>query len=231
MSQTGGRFVLVVRGGKIQMKFRLIISGLLISLSASAALAHPVSYQDGVGLMSYNSAKMNELLLTYSFTPRFAIANTYLRDSKSEFYIPRANFLLKRWNNDDSQGNIYFSGGSGLEKFGGQSSSAHLGEVVLDWEDREFYTYFEHLYIRRNNTQNLEIPLQDYNHSKLRLGFAPFLADYEDLNIWFITQFEKHNEDKQIDATQFLRFYRKNVLWEIGAGFDGSIAFNFMIHL
>lgn len=213
------------------MCIKQIILGLLTSLLSMMAVAHPVSYQDGIGIMSYNSQKMNELLLTYSFTPRFAVANTYLRDSKSEFYIPRANFLLKRWNEPNSQANFYISAGTGLEKFGSQTSSAHLGEVVLDWESRKYYTYLEHLYIRRSNTANPLIPIQDYNHTKLRMGFAPFLADYEDLNIWFISQFEKHNEESQIEAIQFLRFYRKNVLWEIGAGFDGSIAFNFMIHL
>lgn len=137
------------------------------TLSSSIALAHPVSYQDGIGIMSYNSQKMNELLLTYSFTPRFAVAHTYLRDSKSEFYIPRANFLLKRWNETDSQANIYFSAGSGLETFDSKTSSAHLGEVVLDWESRKYYTYLEHLYIKRDTTANPDLPLLDYNHSNV----------------------------------------------------------------
>lgn len=213
------------------MILKLIALGIGALTSLQVAHAHPVSYQDGFGIMSYNSQKMNDLMLTYSFSPRFAVAHTYLRDSNSEFYIPRVNFLLKRWNNPESQANIYFSAGSGVEKFNSKKSSALLGEIILDWESRKYYTYLEHRYIRRNNTENLDIPLQDYNRTKLRLGFAPFLADYEELNIWFITQFDKANDKGQIDATQFLRFYRKNVLWEIGAGFNGSIAFNFMIHL
>ena len=212
------------------MKLRLIL-GILVVIGSLKALAHPVSYKDAVGIMSYNSAKMSELLLTYSFSHRFALATTYLRDSKSEFYIPRANYLVKRWNETDSQGNFYLSAGSGIEKYGSKSYGAQLGEVVLDWESRKYYTYIDHIYIRRDNDANPLIPLQDYNHTKLRLGFAPFLADYEDLNVWLIAQVEKHNDEKQIDMTQFLRFYRKNVLWEIGAGFDGSLAFNFMIHL
>ena len=197
----------------------------------TSVLAHPVSYQDGIGIMSYNSQKMNELLLTYSFTPRFALAHTYLRDSGSEFYIPRANLLLRRWNEPDSQANIYTSFGSGSEKFGTKTSSTHLGEVVLDWESRKYYTYLEHLYLRRNNTANAALPQQDYNQTKLRLGFAPFFADYGDLNVWLIAQFDKHIDGKRIETTQFLRFYLKNVLWEVGSGFDGSIAFNFMIHI
>jgi hypothetical protein len=212
------------------MKVRILALVLTLATGVSTH-AHPVSYQDGWGFMSYNSPDMTEILATYSFSPRVAIGHTYLRDSKSEFYIPRANFLIKRWNETDSQANFYLSVGSGIEKFGSEVSSAHLGEVVLDWESRKYYTYLEHLFVKRDNVQNLALRTQDYNHTKLRLGFAPYLADYEDLNIWFISQFEKHNDEEQIEAKQFLRFYHRNVLWEIGAGFDGSVAFNFMIHI
>lgn len=210
------------------MRRLFLFSFLLLSLAANA---HPVSFKDGVGFMSYNNAKMNEVLLTYSFNPHFALATTYLRDSKSEFLIPRADFLVKRWNNDESQGNIYFSAGAGSEKFNTDTYGVKLGEIVADWESRKYYTYLEHLYLRRDNENNPLIPLKDYNHTKARVGFAPFLADYNDLNVWYIVQAEKHNDEKQIDMTQFLRFYRKNVLWEVGAGFDGSVAFNFMIHM
>lgn len=194
------------------------------------AFAHPVSYKDAIGLMSYNTPQMNEILLTYSFTPHFAAAGNYLRDGKSEFYIPRANFLLKRWNNDDSQGNIYLSGGAGYEKFNSKTYGTRLAELVADWESRKYYVYFDHLYLNRDNQDNIQLASRDYNHSKLRAGMAPFLADYTDLNVWLILQGEKHLNEDQIEMTQFLRFYIKNTLWEIGARFDGGWAFNYMIH-
>ena len=123
------------------MNLKLLAVGLGFLGFTQFANAHPVSYQDGFGIMSYNSQNMNELLLTYSFSPRFAVAHTYLRDSsKSEFYIPRANFLLKRWNEPDSQANIYLSAGSGIERFNSKTSSAQLGEIVMDWERRKYYT-------------------------------------------------------------------------------------------
>lgn len=202
----------------------------LTMFSTNYLFAHPVSYKDAIGIMSYNNSKMNEILLTYSLNPKFAVAATYLRDSESEFYIPRINFLLKRWNNDDSQGNIYFSAGNGYEKFNSNNYNVRLGELIADWENRKYYTYFEHLYLNRDNDQNTLIPNKNYNHSKARLGFAPFLADYSDLNVWYIFQVEKHNTES-VQSTQFLRFFMKNVLWEIGAGFDGSMTFNFMIHI
>lgn len=203
----------------------------LIFLIGSNVMAHPVSYKGATGIMSYNSAATNELLLTYSLSSRFALGTTYLRDSSSEFYIPRVNFLLARWNEENSQANIYVSAGSGWEKFNSKTYNVQLGEIIADWESRKYYLYLEHQYLRRNNQDNTLIPEQDYNHTKARLGFAPFLAEYDELNVWAILQFDKHLNKTQIEATPFLRFYIKNVLWEIGAGFSGNFAFNFMIHL
>ena len=202
-----------------------------VSLIPLLNYAHPVSYKNAVGVMSFNSPEMNELLLTYSFNFNYAAAVTYLRDSKSEFAIPRFNYLIKRWNNHDSQANIYLSGGIGQEKYNDKTYGVRLAEIIADWEDRRYYTYLEHLNLARDNDENPLLPNTAYNHTKLRLGYAPFLADYNDLNIWTIIQLEKHNDEKLIEATPFLRFFMKNVLWEIGAGFDGSTKFNFMIHI
>lgn len=210
------------------MALKIIILTLLINISA---LAHPVSYKGAVGIMSYNSPEMNELLLTYSFNFNYALGLTYLRDSKSEFAIPRFNYLVKRWNNHDSQGNLYVSVGAGAEKFNDKTYDVGLAEVIADWEDRQYYIYLEHLYLNRDNKDNPLLTNANYNHTKLRFGYAPFLADYSDLNIWTIIQFEKHLDEKLIEATPFLRFYMKNVLWEIGSGFDGTTKFNFMIHI
>ncbi len=202
----------------------------LILISSLQITAHPVSYKDAVGIMSYNNSQMNEILLTYSLNHRFALAHTSIREKKSEFYIHRLNWLAKRWNNDDSQGNLYLSAGAGLEKYDNATSNVRLGEVIADWESRKYYTYLEHLYMFRDNKNNPIWPEQDDNHTKLRLGFAPFLADYNDLNIWFIAQLTKHNTENT-ETTQFLRFYIKNVLWEVGADLNGGFAFNFMIHI
>lgn len=203
---------------------------LLFMLLNFEVMAHPVSYKEAIGIMSYNSSKMNEILLTYSLNYNLALGTTYIRESNSEFYIPRINFLVNRWNNDDSQGNVYLSLGSGIEKYNSTHSNVRLTEVVADWESRRYYTYFEQLYMLRDNKDNPLWLQRDDNHTKIRLGFAPFLADYNDLNVWFIAQFDRHN-DEPTEAMQFIRFYIKNVLWEVGAGFNGNLAFNFMIHI
>jgi hypothetical protein len=206
------------------------ITYLLISALSFKVLAHPVSYKGATGIMSYNSTTMNEILVTYSLNYNFAFAHIYISEKNSEFHIPRLNFLAKRWNNEDSQGNFYLSAGSGIEKYNSTHSNVRLTEVILDWESRKYYTYLEHLYMLRDNKDNPLWQERDDNHTKVRLGFAPFLADYNDLNIWLIAQATKHNSE-DTETTQFMRFYIKNVLWEIGADFKGGFAFNFMVHL
>ena len=69
------------------MKIKYMILTSLLFITIEKALAHPTSYKGAVGLMSYNSPDMNEVLLTYSLSHNFAVATTYLRDSKSEFYL------------------------------------------------------------------------------------------------------------------------------------------------
>ena len=207
---------------------RLVL--LIFTLAALEAKAHPVSYKGATGIMSYNNSQMNEMLLTYSLDYNFALGATYIREKKSEFYIPRVNFLAKRWNNDDSQGNVYLSAGSGIEKYNSSNSNVRLGEVIADWESRKYYVYLEHLHMLRDNSDNPLWLQRDDNHSKFRAGFAPFLADYSDLNVWYVAQFSKHN-DESIETTQFIRLFIKNTLWEVGADFSGGFAFNFMIHI
>jgi hypothetical protein len=215
------------------MKTNMIIKSAVLTLFITfptLALAHPVAFKGAISVMSYNTPEMNELMLTYSVSPQFAIAGFYLIDSQSEFHIPRLNFLLKRWNNENSQGNIYLSGGRGNEKFSSKNHAVDLAEIVADWESRKYYIYFNHLYLQRDNKQNPLLTDSEYNHSILRVGTAPFLADYNDLNVWLILQAEKHLNFSNIEMTQILRFYIKNTLWEIGARFDGGGTFNYMVH-
>ena len=117
-----------------------------------------------------------------------------------------------------------------LEKFEMKNYAADLFEFSADWESRKYYIDFDHLYISRSHNKNILIPDQHYNFTKVRAGLAPFLADYSDLNVWLILQAEKYSYKSNIEMTQFLRFYIKNTLWEIGARFDGGGAFNYMIH-
>lgn len=212
------------------MRFLLVLSVIAAILTfgrLEGAYAHPVSFKRGLGLVSSNSRDMNDTMLAYSFQYNFAAGLTHLKLEQSNFLIPRANFLLKRWNNLGSQGNIYLSGGAGIESRDDSTFDAHLLDFSADWESRKYYVSFEHRYLAREE-RSVELP-KEIVERKFRAGFAPFLADYKDLNVWYILQVRDEKE-KDPRPTQFFRFYLNNVLWEIGAG-SKEVAFNFMIHI
>ncbi len=177
--------------------------------------------------MSYNKEDENEILLTYSFKSYLAAALYYFREGDVNYTVPRINWLAKRWNNEDSQANLYVSGGYGYERSFNETVGVGFGSVEADWESRKYYTSAQYNRFLRKDTDAASRP--DFETIKLRAGFAPYLAEYSEINTWFILQAEKMN-DKPVELTQFIRLFYKNALIEIGAGFDGGMAFNYMIH-
>ncbi|WP_374028773.1 hypothetical protein [Bdellovibrio bacteriovorus] len=199
----------------------------LIFFSAEFSVAHPVSFQGATSLMSYNKENENELMLTYSVKNYLAAGLTYYKVEDVEYTVPRLNFLAKRWNNEDSQGNIYLSAGYGSERSFEERNGVTLVSADVDWESRKYYTSFQYNKYFRQDTEAAN--RTDFEMMKARVGVAPYLAEYNELNAWFIVQFEKSN-DKAIETTQFIRLFYKNVLVEFGATIGGGWAFNYMVH-
>lgn len=191
------------------------------------AEAHPVSYAGAVSLMSYNRENENDLLLTYSFTRSLAVGLTYLKVEDAEYTVPRLNYLVQRWNNEDSQGNIYFSAGYGTDRSFAEIKPVSFGSVEADWESRRYYTSIQYNKFFRSDSD--AIKRVDFEHIKARAGLAPYLAEFNELNAWLIVQFDKMN-DRPVETTQFIRLFYKNVLVELGATFGGGWAFNYMVH-
>lgn len=193
-----------------------------------SAGAHPVSFAGAWGVLSYNDSKENELTLNYSFKSYLSAATSFFKfEDVIEATIPRATVLAKRWNNEDSQGNIYLGGGYGLEKSFNESAGIGLGQIDMDWESRKYYVAAQYTHFFRADSD--AISRDDIKVGKARAGFAPYLAEYNDLNTWFIVQFKKQNEEN-IETTQLVRLFYRNVLLELGATLGGGGVLNFMAH-
>lgn len=207
------------------MKTSLIF--LIALLSFYRAYAHPVTYQGGTAYMSWNGPMMSDQWLSYSPTARFALtARAFtIRDMANptiqrQFYFPQANFLLRRWNGDDYQGNVYLSGAWGLEKKDQGIVSAGLGAIEADWESRHYYVSGKYQLIGGG-----------LDYTRVRAGMAPYLAPYDGLHTWAILQVE-HQPDyfHHTQITPLLRFFKNNILWEVGSTLSGQWMFNFMVH-
>lgn len=207
-------------------KIKFFIATLLCSLALSA---HPVIYKGGFDLETESSPMMANIMTNYTFHMQASVGVEYLKFlpmslmGAREFYFAKLNYRAYRWNNIDSQGNIYLSAGAGQQRKDDEFTGTSIGEFHADWEDRDYYVAGFQKYISLKDEDPLWL-------SRARVGFSPFRADYNDLNIWFIAQFEKTNGEHW-ETTPLMRTFYKNILWELGASLNGNYQFNFMFHL
>ena len=200
----------------------------LLLMMAQSALAHPTAFQGSTALISNNLSGYSENIAYYSARSYLSVGAAVTRIGTDEFYAPHVGLLLKRWNEKESQANIYAWGGYGLGTIESEGPRRQDGiwrwGAQADYETRRFYTMVsinridgEHGYFRELLTA--------------RVGFAPYLADFEGLSIWPILQVMKWTPTESTwDVMPMLRFYYKNVLWEMGSSVQGNWMFSFMVH-
>lgn len=198
--------------------------------AARSAHAHPVIFAGGWALSSNNSSQMNELSLLHSVTARWATGLQVRREYRSDLILPRINLLLVRANRSDSQANVYLGLGAGWERFGERTSGVRMSELKVDWESRRYLVAFDHFFLQRDLRENPTWLDREPVRVKGRLGWAPFLGEFTDLNVWWLAEAERNLIAEATDFTTYFRFYLRNVLWEVGAKTDGGLAFNYMIH-
>lgn len=167
--------------------------------------------------------------MNYTLTPHFAVGERTIRfvttDGAKQFFVPEADFLISRWNNPDSQANIYAGGGYGAQSFMNQTIGVAMANLAADWESRRYYLDAEFQGLLAADSGN-------YNTAKFRAGFTPYLAEYNELSTWFILQFETMpSVENNPFLTPMIRLFYKNVLVELGADFQGNWMFNYMIHI
>ncbi|MCS6838423.1 MAG: hypothetical protein NZ480_06205, partial [Bdellovibrionaceae bacterium] len=70
----------------------------------------------------------------------------------------------------------------------------------------------------------------DINYmSRQRIGLAPYFGSYNELSTWLILERMSMGVSFQ-EWRQIVRFYFKNVLFELGWAWQGFAIFNFMMH-
>lgn len=211
--------------------FNWIVPIFLLSLPLIVE-AHPVTYKGGYSFNFYNQPAMRDWSFQYSYSAKNSVAIRYLDfDQKNErkLYLGQFSWLAKRWYGDDFQGNLYFSFGLGNDQKmkvnnSTKRSAAGLAAVEADWESRKIYFSGKAQVVGGGNFESIE-------YFRLRAGFAPYVAEFESLHTWFIMQLENlHPAEHPVTLTPLLRFFYKNVLWEVGASSRGDYLLNFMVH-
>ncbi len=189
-------------------------------------LAHPVIYKDGWVYWGSFGPDMNTQRVSYTLHPKFSLeANTSWYQNNDEYrdYMLGANYLVKRWLNGDSQGNIYASYHAGYFKDLDTDGFAQHLMLMGDWESRSLYTAGSVMSFLYNDKEEFK-----YSY---RFGFAPFVAGMNTIQNWLILKLDYFEaQNKKILVTPMMRFFYKNVLWEMGANTQGDYFLTLMIH-
>jgi len=186
---------------------------LFISIST---FARPVGYQGSINGLSFTKGKSSENTLHYS--PKYYYSfgvKSFLNDdfTYKGFY---GSYLLKRWNLKNSQSNIFTYGSVGQDQ--NRNKMGNYG-IQADYETRNFYTLYS---FQKYNSKDFILD----NHI-FRLGFAPYKAGFNDINIWMIGEYSLIDNN----VTPLIRVFYKNVLWEAGYNPNEQVLFNLMFQI
>ena len=204
----------------------------MLLLFIASVAAHPVTFEGGTALYSVHRPRFTHIEVNHTIHRNVALAVNYRRmelDS-STLNVPQLqlNLLLKRWNLKGAQANIYAMVGGGADV--SQLSNVDFGESLLgsassqlDYETPSFYTAVSGFALFNEE-------LSAYG-ARYRVGIAPYVADYNELQTWVIAQVD-HVSDfaDQPRITPMLRFFYRTVLWETGVSTNGHLWFQMMSH-
>ncbi|MBY0371951.1 hypothetical protein K2X33_14795 [bacterium] len=179
--------------------------------------------------MAFNQTDMYDWQVLYTFEPKLSVGADFIRDTMEPqeryFLIPRLSWLVKRWNETESQANIYVYGGLGAARKGDLTELAVEGAVEADYETRAVYFSGKAQIVAARNFNTLAI-------YQARAGFAPYLGESGELHSWLVgqVQYFPFAPDQSLRVGPVLRMFYRNVLWEFGVSTHGSWNFNFMAH-
>ena len=191
--------------------------------------ARSVSYPGGWTLMLVNDGDKNNAYVHYSPTAKTSLGYKfeYWRNKELALNTVQMNNLLKRWNQPDSQANLYLKSGVGVaysnaSEFDSETSLVGFTGLAADWENRRYFISYENRYTEAGKIDN-------FFQQSARVGWAPYKGGYGDLHTWLILQVEHMPEaDDNFTITPLVRFFKDVHLLEAGVNNRSDILFNYI---
>jgi hypothetical protein len=203
--------------------YQLFLSLVLTSVALVPVQAKPLSYVGGTMVMQENDETGNTLSIDYTFDRHFALGLYAKRDiGGREFYTigPQLNTLIKRWNLPNGQGNIFNMTGVGMARQGSNSQPAAWIAMLADYETRRLFVSYEP---RLMYAEAIETSFWQ----RAQAGFAPYLANYDQLNTWLLLRFDHHPaKNDHFAVTPMVRFFYKTIWLEAGYSSNNHIVLN-----
>lgn len=202
----------------------LAVAGAL--LAPIAATAKPIAFAHGTTVMAeYGAGTMNEAQVFYAPKYFWSAGGGYLElesdldGRRHEIGYLRANYLVKRWNFESAQANVFTWGGAGSAYVSERNDHAFAWNAgaQVDYETRRVYGSLK-TDLHRSSAFTHRI-------DTLQLGIAPYEHDYDTIATWFVVQGRRYTGGIH-DGTEWallLRLFKGGAWIEAGATDDGKL--------
>jgi hypothetical protein len=198
---------------------RLLFAGAL-TVTPASLFAKPIAYAQGTTVMAeYGGGTMNEAQVFYAPRYDWSLGGGYLEldsdvtERRREITYLRLNYLVKRWNRETAQANLFTWGGAGsaYRSETNDHEAAWNAGAQLDYETRRIYGSVKtDLQSGRGFTHRIDT---------LQMGIAPYEHDYDTLATWFVIQGREYTGGVH-EGTEWALLLR---LFKGGAWLDAGI--------
>lgn len=209
----------------------MITRWLVAMLAAAAPWAHagPMGFKDSTMAMGDLGPNWRESWVNHAYTPRDAvgIGATWMRSDdklvQREFAELTYTRLLRRWNGEHSQANLWLLAGAGPVRgndFAGTRTMVTPG-VSVDWETTRLYLSATARLYRASGI--------NHDYGSVRAGFSFYEADYEETQPWLIVEARRmRGLSEKTEVTPMLRLIHSRYFIEAGVNTMKQARFNFM---
>jgi hypothetical protein len=205
---------------------RTLLAGLSLASVMPMAQAKPIAFSHGTTVMAeYGAGTMTEAQLFYAPKYFYSLGGGYLElesdidHRRREITYARLNYLVKRWNMDAAQANVFTWGGAG-QAYVSETNRHELAwnaGAQADYETRRVYASI------KTDLQYSEA----FSHriDTLQLGIAPYKHDFDTLATWFVVQGRNYtgNIHEGIEWALLLRLFKRGAWVEAGVTDDGKL--------
>jgi hypothetical protein len=197
-----------------------------LALVPVAACAKPIAFAHGTTVMAeYGAGTMNEAQVFYAPKYFWSVGAGFLQldsdisGARREIKYARANYLVKRWNMESAQANVFTWGGVGdaLVSETNDSVFAWNAGAQFDYETRRVYASVK--------TDLHRSAAFSHRIDTLQLGIAPYQHDYDGLATWLVVQGRNYTGELHdgVEWALLLRLFKGGAWIEAGATTDGKL--------
>ena len=200
--------------------------GLVAMFALAPAFGRPILYPHSTTVMlDYREDVMKEAQILYAPSARWSIGVGHLEledtgpNHEHEVNFSRLNLLVKRWNLESAQANVFTWGGVGQAYVseGNSHEFAWNAGAQLDYETRRVYSSLR--------TDLHRSTVFEHRIDTLQLGVAPYEHDFDTLATWFVVQGRQYTGGihEGTEWALLLRLFKRGAWIEAGVTDDGKL--------